>query len=74
MLNSVLVLTRRPGQSVVLNMPGTTVLVKVYQVKNGQAGLAFVAPPAVQILREELCPVLAEEMLASINQRNGVNS
>lgn len=74
MHNATLVLTRRPGQSVVLNAPGLTMVVKVVSIKHGQARLAFVAPPAVQILREELAPEIAEEMLATINHRNGARA
>lgn len=74
MHTTTLVLTRHPGQSVVLSAPGLTMVVKVVSIKHGQARLAFVAPPAVQMLREELAPVLAEEMLAAINQRNGAKA
>lgn len=71
-MHTTLVLTRRPGQSVVISAPGLTMLVKVVSIKNGQTRLAFVAPPAAHILREELNhdSKIADEMLACINRRS----
>jgi len=47
-----LVLSRRPGEKVLL--PGLGVTVQVLAVRRGEVRLGIVAPPEVAILREEL--------------------
>ena len=53
-----LVLTRRPGQSVFINIPGiiAPVEVMVLSDENGHVRLGFRALPEIQILRSELMP------------------
>ena len=46
-----LVLTRRPGQRVMIDQ---RIIVTVISTKNGQVRLGIEAPPQVHILREEL--------------------
>ena len=46
-----LVLTRRPGQRIVID---DNIVVSVVSLKNGQVRLGIDAPPDVHILREEL--------------------
>lgn len=69
MRRNVLVLSRRPDQTVILNINGTQVLVKVCSIKGQQAKVAVVADSSVRILRGELVPDLSAEMLASIEAR-----
>lgn len=47
-----LVLTRKVGQKVKI---GSDVVVKVLQVKGNRASLGIECPPAVSILRSEVC-------------------
>jgi carbon storage regulator len=47
-----LVLSRRPNEKIVL--PGLGITVQVVSVKPGVVRLGIDAPPAVQVLREEL--------------------
>lgn len=46
-----LVLTRRPGQRIVID---DTIVVSVVSLKNGQVRLGIDAPPSIHIVREEL--------------------
>ena len=46
-----LVLTRRPGQRIVID---DNIVVSVVSLKNGQVRLGIDAPPSVHIVREEL--------------------
>jgi carbon storage regulator len=46
-----LVLTRRPGQRIVID---DNIVVSVVSMKNGQVRLGIEAPPSVHIVREEL--------------------
>ena len=69
MRRSVLVLSRRPDETVIVEINGTQVLFKVCGIKGQQAKVAVVAERSVQILRGELIPDVAAEMLASIESR-----
>jgi carbon storage regulator len=47
-----LVLTRRPGQKIVL--PGLDITIHVAAIKSGSVRIGIEAPPAVAVLRGEL--------------------
>lgn len=49
-----LCLTRRCGETIVLNDGNTTITVTVNRVRNGQASLLIKAPRSFNIAREEL--------------------
>jgi carbon storage regulator CsrA len=51
-----LVLTRRPGEAVLLRREGRQVRVYVVSVEANVVRLAFDAPREIEILREELVP------------------
>jgi carbon storage regulator CsrA len=58
-----LVLSRRPGQSILL--PGLGVTVRVLSAKGGTVRIGIEAPPDVKVLREELvCPADGEREAA----------
>lgn len=46
-----LIITRRPGESLRI---GDTITVTITKISRGQVGIAIAAPPEVRILREEL--------------------
>ena len=53
-----LVLTRRPGQEVILTTPdGEHIVIQVCAVRAGQVRLGVAAPPPFSIARAELCPL-----------------
>jgi len=49
-----LILTRRPGERVVLNVGHVTITVMHLYTRGSQTRLGFDAPPGVEILRGEL--------------------
>ncbi len=50
-----LILTRRPGESILISMPGSDELIEVRVMRAGaQVSLGIAAPLNVVILREEL--------------------
>jgi len=64
-----LVLTRRPGQRIVID---DNIVVSVVSLKNGQVRLGIDAPPSIHIVREELQgspPVIP----AAIKARAGIS-
>jgi carbon storage regulator len=50
--STMLVLTRQPGQKIVL--PSLGITVQVLSIKGGRVRIGIVAPPAVSVVREEL--------------------
>jgi carbon storage regulator len=66
-----LVLTRRPGQRIVID---DNIVVSVVSMKNGQVRLGIDAPPSVHIVREELQDTPARSSVPSIiKARAGIN-
>src|SRR5262245_53681864 len=55
-----LVLTRRPGEMIVL--PGLNVTIQVVSIKPGAVRLGIEAPPEVSVLREELVDPAREDL------------
>jgi carbon storage regulator CsrA len=51
-----LVLSRKPGERVMIDVGGVRVTVVLVDVDRNKVRLGFVAPLDVQILREELLP------------------
>lgn len=49
-----LVLTRKPGERIVIVVGGVEIIVTVARLKAGAVSLGFVAPRDVVILREEI--------------------
>ena len=47
-----LVLTRRPGQKIIIN---ENICIEVLKVTNSQASIGITAPEHVSILRQEIC-------------------
>lgn len=47
-------LTRRLGQTIVVTVGGVRFKIKVSDIDRGKVGLAFDAPPEVQVNREEI--------------------
>ena len=60
-----LILTRKPGQSVVI---GNSVRVTVLESSAGSVRLGFVAPDEVSIYREELYDEIADANRAAVGQ------
>lgn len=58
-----LLITRKPGQGVVV---GGVVRVVLMEVKGNRVKLGFEAPERVSILREELCPAATESVEADL--------
>jgi sRNA-binding carbon storage regulator CsrA len=56
-MSSGLVLSRQPGERVLIRCPdGTVLAVTVVEASHGRLRLAFAAPPDCVIVREELIP------------------
>lgn len=53
---SMLVLTRKPGQSVYLDTPAGRIEVKLFKCENGKAKLGFGAPKSIPVTRAEVKP------------------
>jgi carbon storage regulator (csrA) len=66
-----LILTRRPGESVKI---GDEITVTVLAVKGNQLRLGFVAPRHIAVHREEVYQRIRSERLANISQAAGSNS
>lgn len=62
-----LILTRKPGQSVVV---GNSVRVTVMEASPGSVRLGFVAPTDVSIYREELYDEIAQANRAAADEGN----
>jgi carbon storage regulator len=58
-----LVLTRRPGESIVI---GNDVVVTVLEVRNDQVRIGIDAPRSVQVHREEVYRQLRQENAAAV--------
>jgi carbon storage regulator len=58
-----LVLTRRPGQRIIID---DNIVVSVVSMKNGQVRLGIDAPPSVHIVREELQDTPAKATIPAI--------
>jgi len=52
-----LVLTRKPGQRIVINAHGESIVVSLVSTRNGQARIGIEAPRDIGIAREELAPL-----------------
>lgn len=65
-----LLITRKPGQQVIV---GGMVRVVVVEVKGNRVKLGFEAPERISILREELCPAAEEsvEVDLLVERRSG---
>lgn len=60
-----LVLTRRPGESIMI---GSNVTVTVLEVRNEQVRIGIAAPRAIQVHREEIYAQIAKENAAAVQQ------
>lgn len=62
-----LVLTRRPDESLTLSLPGTAeqIIVTVLGVEGDKVKLGIAAPKVVKVLRQELCEAVREQNLAA---------
>lgn len=58
-----LVLTRRPGESIVV---GENIVVTVIEIKGGQVRIGIDAPREVDVYREEIYEQVRQENLAAI--------
>jgi carbon storage regulator len=58
-----LVLTRRPGQSIII---GNDVTVTVLEIRNEQVRIGVDAPRSVQVHREEIYEQIARENAAAV--------
>ncbi|HSK95662.1 MAG TPA: carbon storage regulator CsrA [Euzebyales bacterium] len=58
-----LVLTRRPGQSIMI---GNDVTVTVLEIRNDQVRIGVAAPRSVQVHREEIYEQIARENAAAV--------
>jgi carbon storage regulator len=58
-----LVLTRRPGESIVV---GENIVVTVIEIKGGQVRIGVDAPREVDVYREEIYEQVKQENLAAI--------
>jgi carbon storage regulator len=63
-----LVLTRKPGEKVIIDGNITITLV---EIKGNRVRLAFDAPAQVPILREELCPLAEPYLTLSSRETRG---
>jgi carbon storage regulator len=63
----VLVLTRRPGESIVI---GNEVVVTVLEVRHDQVRIGIAAPRSVQVHREEIFKQVAQENTAAVTNAN----
>lgn len=68
-----LVLTRRPEESLVLTVPGTgePIVVAVLGVDGDKVRLGVQAPRSVTVLRQELCEAVREQNLAAARRVAG---
>lgn len=58
-----LVLTRRPGESIVV---GENIVVTVIEIKGGQVRIGIDAPREIDVYREEIYEQVRQENLAAI--------
>ncbi len=58
-----LVLTRRPGESIVI---GENIVITVIEIKGGQVRIGIDAPREVDVYREEIYEQVRQENLAAI--------
>jgi len=58
-----LVLTRRPGESIVV---GEDIVVTVIEIKGGQVRIGIDAPRSVEVYREEIYEQVRQENLSAI--------
>jgi carbon storage regulator len=58
-----LVLTRRPGESIVV---GQDIVVTVIEIKGGQVRIGIDAPREVQVYREEIYEQVRQENLSAV--------
>lgn len=58
-----LVLTRRPGESIVI---GQNVIITVIEIKGGQVRIGIDAPREVQVHREEVYEQVRQENIAAV--------
>jgi carbon storage regulator len=63
-----LVLTRKPGESIVV---GNTIRITVVELSPGTVRLGFEAPPDVSIYREEIYNEIAEANRAALDDAAG---
>lgn len=58
-----LVLTRRPGESIVV---GEDIVITVIEIKGGQVRIGIDAPRSVEVYREEIYEQVKQENLSAI--------
>ena len=58
-----LVLTRRPGESIVV---GQNIIITVIEIKGGQVRIGIDAPREVQVHREEVYEQVRQENIAAV--------
>ena len=58
-----LVLTRRPGESIVV---GEDIVVTVIEIKGGQVRIGIDAPRSIEVYREEIYEQVRQENLSAI--------
>lgn len=58
-----LVLTRRPGESIVI---GQNIVITVIEIKGGQVRIGIDAPREIDVYREEIYEQVRQENLAAI--------
>jgi len=58
-----LVLTRRPGESIVV---GQNIIITVIEIKGGQVRIGIDAPRDVQVHREEIYEQVRQENIAAV--------
>ncbi|MDX2467935.1 MAG: carbon storage regulator CsrA [Acidimicrobiia bacterium] len=58
-----LVLTRRPGESIVI---GENIVITVIEIKGGQVRIGIDAPREIDVYREEIYEQVRQENLAAI--------
>ena len=58
-----LVLTRRPGESIVV---GEDIVITVIEIKGGQVRIGIDAPRSVEVYREEIYEQVRQENLSAI--------
>ncbi len=64
-----LVLTRRPGESIVV---GDNIVVTVIEIKGGQVRIGIDAPRDVDVYREEIYEQVRQENLNAIANANAI--
>lgn len=60
-----LVLTRKPGESIVI---GNEVAVTVVEIRNGQVRLGIEAPRSIEVHRQEIYDQVREQNVAAASQ------